>query len=316
MAQVEANDVGWAFHDDAFSRVKFCGNVTEVTTFEKKPRAPDIKRLDKDHYEVGSTGEVREFEHHETRGGNPREVKRSYSKMRDLVNANVLDGEQIRMITLTYRENMTDCKRLYHDFEHFWKRWQRYSQNHDIAPCEYISIPEPQLRGAWHMHSLLIWPRAAPKFIDFKDVGALWGHGWVDQRLGDGYVTADNIGAYLTAYFENVPADQLELAELMSGKIEIVDKTYYVDGVEVTKKFAKGLRIGLYPAGFQIFRHSKGCKKPIVKDMPYKTAKEKAGARTPTFSKCWDVKADDGTVVNHIQKTWYNRKRTNGGFTL
>lgn len=311
MSRVVENTVGWQFCDEAFSRVKRCGNVTEVTTFDVKPKPPSIIRIDKDLYLDEKTGEIRTFVHHDTRAGNIREVKRSFGKMRDMINANVLDGRQIRLFTFTYRENMQDVKNVYSDFVIFWKRWKRYLKAHDLEQCEYIAVPEPQLRGAWHLHVIMIWPRVAPKFIKFADVSALWGHGWVDQRLGDGYKSCDNLGAYLTSYFENVPVDDLESAGFDLSEVEIIDKTYYVDGEQVTKKFAKGLRFGLYPVGMQIFRYSKGCKKPIIEDTCKAHVKEKAGAATPTFSKFWDVLNDEEIIVNRIGKTWYNAKRTN-----
>lgn len=311
MAVVKPSCESWVFKNDAFSKVKLCGNILEVTTMEKKPHPPAIVRIDKDTYLDENTGEIRTFTHHNTRSGNIREVKRSYSKMRDLINANVTDGRQMRLVTLTYRENMTDSTRLYKDFVRFWQKWKRYSVTHGIPPCEYIAIPEPQARGAWHMHVLFIWPYVAPSFIDFADVSALWGHGWADQRLGKNYKNADNLGAYLTAYFENIPIEELDPDTIASG-VEIIEKTYYVDGEEVTKKFAKGLRFGLYPVGFQIFRHSRGCKKPVFQNTIYAEAKEKVGAATPTFSKCYDVVDDEtGEAVNHIEKVWYNAKRRN-----
>ena len=43
-------------------------------------------------------------------------------RLRDLLNTNIADPSHCRWVTLTYKENMTDPKRLYTDFDKFNKR--------------------------------------------------------------------------------------------------------------------------------------------------------------------------------------------------
>lgn len=50
------------------------------------------------------------------------------------------------MLTLTYRENMTDIERLMRDVKAFVKRLR------DLGPFEYVLCVEPQKRGALHVH--------------------------------------------------------------------------------------------------------------------------------------------------------------------
>ncbi|KVD19181.1 hypothetical protein WI80_33325 [Burkholderia ubonensis] len=51
-----------------------------------------------------------------------------------------------RMITLTYRENMTDKARLKRDFD---KLRRRLGGLYDF---QYVAVAEKQKRGAWHLH--------------------------------------------------------------------------------------------------------------------------------------------------------------------
>ncbi|WP_431825301.1 rolling circle replication-associated protein [Burkholderia sp. F1] len=51
-----------------------------------------------------------------------------------------------RMITLTYRENMTDKARLKRDFD---KLRRRLGGLYDF---QYVAVAERQKRGAWHLH--------------------------------------------------------------------------------------------------------------------------------------------------------------------
>lgn len=51
-----------------------------------------------------------------------------------------------RMITTTYRENMTDKTRLKKHFDAFRRRVSK------IQGFDYVAVPERQKRGAWHLH--------------------------------------------------------------------------------------------------------------------------------------------------------------------
>lgn len=51
-----------------------------------------------------------------------------------------------RLLTLTYRENMTDRRRLQRDWQAFVRRIRR------VQGFEYVATQERQKRGAWHIH--------------------------------------------------------------------------------------------------------------------------------------------------------------------
>ena len=72
-----------------------------------------------------------------------RATRRARTKVRRLAKFKGLTT----LLTLTYRENMTDRARCMHDLDKFIKRVRRV-----CAGFEYIAVLETQKRGAWHVH--------------------------------------------------------------------------------------------------------------------------------------------------------------------
>lgn len=304
-ANVELNDY-------CPTKVTTMGNVIETVSLRKQPMPPPIQKLSKELYLDLRTGEVGEFEHSETRADDKNSVRRTLSRIRALINTNCTEPENVRWVTLTYAENMTDTKQLYKDYVSFWKRFCRWCNSQGYSKPEYITVQEPQGRGAWHIHAFFIFPHKAP-FIDNNSVmWKLWGHGFTStKQLHD----CDNAGAYFSAYLADMPLDeyvQLDAAERdsdFSGS-SVVEKEFVdADDQRKMKKFVKGGRLGLYPAGMQIYRKSKGIKEPEVEQMTLKEAKKKVSAATLTFSSSYEVVDDDGNVHNAISKSYYNRAR-------
>lgn len=76
-----------------------------------------------------------------------RAVRRARSRLRQLIltaNANYL-------LTLTYRENITDFRQTCGDLARFIRRVRRH-----LPRWVYIAVPENQKRGAWHWHIAVI----------------------------------------------------------------------------------------------------------------------------------------------------------------
>lgn len=72
-----------------------------------------------------------------------RSARRAKTKVRRLCKAKGLTT----MVTLTYRENMTDRDRMARDFDVFVKRLRRV-----VPDLQYVCVFERQKRGAWHAH--------------------------------------------------------------------------------------------------------------------------------------------------------------------
>lgn len=171
--------------------------------------------------------DVRYMERHASRGDNMRSVKESCNRFKWMVRAN---EHFVRLfLTLTYAENMRDTKRLYEDFRRFFPRLRRALPDID----GYLAACEPQKRGAWHMHVLLL-SRKKSLYISNKRVCSLWGKGFTKtQRVR----SVRDVGVYLTSYLSN----------LKEGKH--------------TKK---GARLALYPVGFRFTRWSRSVRLPSV----------------------------------------------------
>ena len=292
-------------------KVTTSGSIVEVMDIEYRNTKATIRKLSADcyclarDYDVESgevVGDIFLIEKSTNRAQNYKGMRESMKKLRDLINCNVTDPANCRWVTLTYKENMTDHVRLTKDHEAFMKRLRRYHDKRNLPKFKYILAVEPQGRGAWHIHTLWIYPERAP-YLPNEDIRKLWGHGFVTvKKLED----VDNVGAYLTAYLCDV--EEAEAKSLgLSGNYEVKEVTVEVNGQTIQKKYLKGARLHLYPAGMNFYRCSADVKRPTVEWLDAAEAKEKASGGTLTFSKT--IRIEDGAFSNDIHYEYYNLKR-------
>lgn len=288
------------------------GPIMEVTTMQKKSLGPPIQKIDKDHYCDLRTGEVFDYDHGDTRADSIESIRRTMAYIRALVNTNVTEAENCLWVTLTYKENMTDTKRLYQDYRRFWQRFCWWCQSEGYERPEYITVQEPQGRGAWHVHAFFIWSCKAPFINNNEVMERLWGHGFTKTKA---LYAVDNVGAYFSAYLADMPLDDLEklppgdVQSLLDG-CEVVEKSFTNEQEQTkAKRFVKGGRLRLYPAGMNIVRKTKGIKLPEVERMTYAEAKEKVSSAKLTFSRSYAVLDVSGDVCNTLTKSYYNRRR-------
>lgn len=284
--------------DNETVKVKEAGNVIEILYQQKRSSGGYITKLDADHYIDNQTGEVKEFNRIQNRAQDKANIAKSMEMGRDILNANITDVKKCRWLTLTYKENMTDTIRILLDFKHFNQKMRQL-----YGKYEYITAVEPQGRGAWHFHVVMIFEAAAP-YLSPQTVAETWGKGFVKiKRLDD----VDNVGAYLTAYLGDVDISEYE------GKKENLDiKTVEVEnenGEKVTKRYVKGARLHMYPSGMHIFRWSRGIKRPIVTHMKEAAAIEKVSAATLTFEKTVKLSDPDRDYENLLNYRYYNKVR-------
>lgn len=283
----------------AIVRVKECGNVTEIMAREHEGNGGGvIKKLSKDHYLDKRNGEIKEYTHYENRADDTKSIARSLERGRDMLNANITDVSKCRWLTLTYAENMTDDKKLMFDFKNFNTRCRE-----KFGHYEYITAAEPQGRGAWHLHVVLIFENTAP-YMPNEEVRELWKKGFVTIKKLD---NVDNVGSYLTAYLGD-----MELTEDAKGidpdRIKLVE--YEEDGQKKTKRYIKGARMYMYPRGFRIFRYSRGCKKPIVSQQFFHEAKKKVCSHKQTFRKAIDISDEVNGFSDTLVYEYYNATLT------
>lgn len=275
-------------------KVTTSGHIVEVMYMERKSKGNHIIKISANEYLDKLTGEVKEYQKTDNRSQSKNELRKTFKKLRDIVNCNVSEPRNCRWVTLTYAENMTDSVRLYKDCEKFIKKLRyRYGK------FEYIQVAEPQGRGAWHIHMVMIFDKKAP-YIDNKDMADMWGHGFTKTQKMD---NNDNLGAYLSAYLGDVEFDSIKndigaMTECVGLEIKEVDG----------KKYIKGGRLHMYPTNFNIYRCSRGIKRPIVEELIEHDIKEKVSAATLTYQKTIKLSDDDG-YENTINYRYYNMKR-------
>ena len=293
--------------DSRIAKVTEMNHITKIQTCALKSSGPPCQKVDKDPYVDLRSGEVFECNHTQTRAEYADGIARTLENIRNLINCNVSNPDACRWVTLTYAENMRDTKRLYEDYVHFWKRFKRWCYSMGFQIPEYISVIEPQGRGAWHVHAFFIWPDKAP-FIENKELRRLWSHGFVSVKA---VKDCDNIGAYFSAYLADMPLSDLEKlpdqerAELQ--KLPISEKT---DSEGVSKKIVKGARLHFYPSGMNIVRRSRGIKDPVVSWTTYGEAKKKASSAKLTFSDSYAVRLEDSSeILNTYTVEYYNAQR-------
>lgn len=294
------------FHIDNKDIVKctVMGNIVEVMYMDRVNKKQTIQMLQGgEEYMTLSDGVIHDVQHHDTRQDNKKGLYKTFAHIRALINSNVVDVSCVRWCTLTYAENMTDTVRLHNDFRKFNMRFQAYCKKHYLGKYEYIAVMEPQARGAWHVHLLLIWEFAAP-FIPNADLARIWGFGFVSIKS---LQNVDNVGAYLTAYLGDVELENLSdvSTDAVIKEIEVLTD----DGKKIKKKFIKGGRLNMYPANFNMVRHSRGIKKPLVYDMLYAEAKEKVSVGALTYSQTFLLSDTDTGYNNTICKEYYNLVR-------
>ena len=286
-------------------RVKRMGNITEVRYMSRNPEC-SIKKIDRESYVNLSTGELKEFVHTESRAENLTSVSQSLANLRDLLNANITDPSHCLWVTLTYKENMQDHKQLYQDFRKFHMRMCIFLKGKNLPTYEYIVAMEPQARGAWHAHLVMIFPDQAP-YIPNDTLANIWDHGFTKTKpLKD----VDNVGLYLTAYLTDMELSDAILSA--HGKIKGNSKSVSVvdeRGNKQSKAIVKGARLKLYPPGFRIYRTSRGIKKPEVINCTEAEAMKEVGDAPLTFERTIKITSDSGQGFNIINYRQFNKAR-------
>lgn len=274
------------------------GHIVEVQHMQKKNDKIHIQKVDADHYVNLRTGELLEFQKSETRADNENSLRQTFKRLRYLINNNFNGANNELFLTLTYEENMTDTVRLYNDLEKFMKR-VRYKFK-SVSSIDYLNVIEPQGRGAWHAHILLRFNDLETVYVPNKEFWELWGHGFtVTKSLKH----VDNIGAYLSAYLADLELTEENWLRAAGEKRNIVIRE--VEGKE--KKFIKGGRLHMYPPGMNLYRCSRGIKKPERVELQYKNIKKIVGSVKPHYSKTYDIDTVD--FQNKITFEQYNLKR-------
>lgn len=307
------------------------GNVVEIQYMSRKNTKANIRMLGNGEYLEVSSGDVKKIvNHNSTRDELKGNLYRTFKKLRGIINANVVNVNQVRWCTLTYGDNVRSPDKLYKDFDKFNKRLKYYCNKNGFGKYEYISIVEPQARGSWHIHLLLIFKELSiAPYIPHKDFWKLWSPEGIKNKRDFVKIkkldNVDNVGAYLTAYLGDIPVEINEDESINMGfnfeelqefmyyndgcKINIKTVEVEEDGKKVEKKFLKGARLCLYPVNFNIYRTSRGIKRPKKEEMFNFQARKKVSAATLTYEKTIELSDNDTKFNSLINYKYYNRVR-------
>lgn len=278
---------GFSIQPDDFVTVTLMNDIYEIQYLQKSNRHNNILKIDSDRYVVKSTGEIKYYEHTETRSQSINSIKQTMKKLRYLINANFSGQKNELWSTLTFRDSniAKQPQEIYKEFNKFIKRLNyKYKEKLD-----YIAILEPHginssVISDWHgfhLH-LLLKSSSSSLYIPYQEFEEIWGLGMCRiERLKN----IDNIGAYLSAYLTNA-----ELSDTDSKE----------------KKYIKGSRLWLYPKGIRIFRKSKGIQYPKRIKIPYQSAREMIGIE-PHYTKTYKIEKDN--FENIVIFEQYNKKR-------
>jgi hypothetical protein len=208
-----------------------CGNSVLVYMSDSRRTESPIIHIDEDHYFVRSVQEVREYKDRATtKDDNHESVRKSFNRLKSLINANAKDNNSIRFLTLTYALNMQQNARLMKHLERFHSRLRLALGR----VYEYIYVKEKQERGAWHIHMFLFFDGEAP-YLPNDMVANCWKQGFVNvQAIKD---DVNNVGNYLVAYL-----------------------TTHKDGVKLE-------RLKNYESGVKLYNCSRGIKRPQSEDI-------------------------------------------------
>lgn len=293
------------------------GNVIQVLEQSNKSEGPGIIKISKTEYinvknpiELTDSIDVtklyeyqnhyylrQSYESHSEKSAN--ELRKTFRRLSDLINANTQHPECCLWITLTYADNIKGSdgnEKLYKDFKVFIQRLRRLGYS-----FEYISCIEPQGRGAWHSHLILIFDK--PTFIDNSVIAECWGQGFTKTKALDDSV--DNLGSYLTAYLCDIPLDDLD-AYSFDEACNVVEICPMVE--KDGKSYLKGGRLYMYPLHMKLYRTSRGIKQPeVYKDCTDSLISEKIKGLHPLYTTSYELKLDsDSHYKNVVRYTQYN----------
>lgn len=293
--QLNIEEIG--INPSSVVKVTTMKHIVEIQYMEKVNTEAHLRKLDADRYLDLRTGEVKEYDHTENRSQGENSLRKTFNRLRELINTNFEGAGNELFITLTYRGELqtNDPKTVYEDFKNFMKRFKyRYK---DSSTIDYINVLEPHASGNFHMHVLMRFNDLEKVYIPNDELAKIWGNGYVTiQSLKN----VDNIGAYISAYLSDI-----EVPDSFAGTGEFIEKE--VNGKK--KKFVKGARLVFYPTGVNIYRKSKGIKDAEKEKMRYKTAQKKVGARNPNFKYGVELFDKEKDFRNTLIKEQYNLKR-------
>lgn len=257
-------DLNPRLHFDGRPRVLAtdCGKVVKYSLSDYRPRVDEYgERLppyyylrdedgnvvDRDRYISATTGEIREFERSEVKGDNKDSLKKSFARLRDLINANFDEPSRTLFVTYTYDPkrlerfgSVLDLRKVSKDMRRMFCNMRKSGA---VPDFRHIYVVEQQGNGRWHTHCIFFYEEVPP-YIEEELLRSWWPHGFVrvSRRFHDGEEIL-NVGAYICAYLTDVVTDD--------------------------HKQVKNARLMNYPTNVHLYRCSRNVRRPVHREVDY-----------------------------------------------
>lgn len=181
-----------------YNKIISYGNTIELYEYEKdvirlKSRIINVRKRDPDDKDLGVDG--KNIISERKLGKRQDNARRAELAFRRIVASNLGGSSRPLLITLTYRNNLTNLKRAYKDLSSFIQS-VRYKYGKIFR---YICVPEFQKRGAVHYHALF-WGLPEKIFLlerKNREIARLWSRGFVFIKETDGN---EKLSFYLSKY--------------------------------------------------------------------------------------------------------------------
>lgn len=312
-------------------KVTEAGNIAKLQLLKSTNTAANVIKIDRDRYYISSEldkvqlnkiSEYRKkirtdmpifsdlvhlYKHNSDRLQDIKGLKRSFNKLKLLINANFVGNPNELWITLTFKNGINDLKQANKMFDKFNKRLHKIYNN-----LVYIVVPEPHGNGNWHFHLLLKNKSVRKWYLPTSELSHIWSYGFVKvKRLNQ----SDNVGAYLTSYLTDMPLN--EYTKNIGDINEDDKKSIRVKTVANGKKKAilKGHRLMFYKSGVRYYRCSQNVKRPIIYHESVKKLRSKYNKETLTSSYISEIYSNDynketeeteRTLINVVVAEWHN----------
>jgi len=146
----------------------------------------------------------------------PESVRKSISRARTTVRRKLLSMQADRLLTLTFRENLTDLDKAWQVFKYFSRLMRDKFEN-----FRYVAVPEFQARGAVHFHLAIdryypvnivraLWRRASGEYKGNIDIAKR-------KNFGGRSATPKRIASYISKYITKCKSVEFNRRSYSSG---------------------------------------------------------------------------------------------------
>ncbi len=244
--------------DNNIVKVKIVGNEVVLHNVNTCNTKATIKRIGNGKHINVRTGEIVTETKQVKRGDSLYSLLESNLRLQDLIKENTINTDHIILSTLTYAKKVLDIRKVNEDFKVFIKYLRRKMV--EYGNIEYINTAELHSdKSGYHLHAILFFNEADKSvFIPMQMLLRAWQNGTIS--VGKPKTKAE-VYCYLTPHLSN----------------EVTDKNSHMHH--------KALMQMELPAGQNLYRYSKGIKKPVIQTDTYENVQKYLKANGYVFDK-------------------------------